>query len=208
MHLGRLSYQETLTLQQKLVSKYKNLKGGSNCEVGTIVTVEHPPVYTLGRREQIDAFSTSNIKAEIVKVKRGGLVTFHGPGQIVCYPILSLKLLKVGVRAYVHSLEKAVVAVCARFGVEAQTTENVGVWINEDKICAIGIQVSHGVAWHGLSLNCNVDLSWFEHILPCGLEGKGVTSLSSATGLNISPDDVKSVLVKNLMDELELVELQ
>ncbi|CAI8033150.1 Putative lipoyltransferase 2, mitochondrial [Geodia barretti] len=131
-------------------------------------------------------------------VRRGGLATFHGPGQLVCYPILNLRALNVGIRDYVHCLEKAVVATCTDLGVAAHTTNCTGVWVGPQKVCALGIQVSHGVSFHGLGLNCCPNLSWFDHIVPCGIPDLQVTSLSYQLNRTVTPDEVAPLLVKNL----------
>lgn len=96
--------------------------------------------------------------------------------------VISRVSFQVGIRQYVHCLEEAVIKTCNHFNVVAATTQNVGVWVNDEKICAIGVQVSRGVAYHGLALNCSTDLSWFDHIVPCGIEGKRVTSFSQLLG--------------------------
>lgn len=132
------------------------------------------------------------------QTRRGGLTTYHGPGQLVCYPILNLRRIGMGIRQYICSLEQTIINAVSHLGVEAQRCEHTGVWVGENKLCAIGkkkcvcvfvcvnwhlfpltgVQVSMGVAYHGLAINCSTDLEWFKHITPCGVEGKGVTSLT------------------------------
>uniref|UniRef100_A0A8C1II11 lipoyl(octanoyl) transferase n=1 Tax=Cyprinus carpio TaxID=7962 RepID=A0A8C1II11_CYPCA len=109
---------------------------------------------------------------------RGGLITFHGPGQLVCYPVLNLGCFRKSVRWYVCELERTVIKTCGQFGIEASTSPDTGVWAGDNKICAIGIHCGRYITSHGLALNCNTDMSWFDNIVPCGIMGKGVTSLS------------------------------
>ncbi|KAK3825286.1 MAG: hypothetical protein J3Q66DRAFT_277869, partial [Benniella sp.] len=151
-----------------------------------ILLVEHLPTYTNGRRNRgersIDEQESTRLErlgATYVESLRGGEITFHGPGQLVAYPILDLKPAKLSVKCYVSYLEKAIIATCAEWGVETITTENTGVWINDQKkIAAIGVQVQRYITSHGLALNCNTDLDFFKEIVACGLVGKETTSLS------------------------------
>ncbi|CAB1348477.1 unnamed protein product [Coregonus sp. 'balchen'] len=109
--------------------------------------------------------------AEFFRSNRGGLITFHGPGQLVCYPILNLGCFK-------KSLERTVINLCRKYGIKASTSPDTGVWVGDNKICAIGIHCGTYIPSHSLALNCNTDMGWFENIVPCGIVGKGVTSLS------------------------------
>jgi lipoate-protein ligase B len=131
-----------------------------------------------------------NLGADFVKTNRGGLITFHGPGQLVAYPIINLKNFKQGVRWYVCNIEKTVIDLCKKYDITAATTSDTGVWIGDRKICAIGIHVSRHVTMHGLALNCNIDLNWFNHIVPCGIEGKEATSLTKECKRSIGVHDV------------------
>ncbi|KAG0206560.1 hypothetical protein BGX28_002039 [Mortierella sp. GBA30] len=165
-----------------------------------VLLVEHTPTYTNGRRNRgaqaisdEEAARLKSLGATYVESLRGGEITFHGPGQLVAYPILDLKPIKLSVRCYVSYLEKAIVAICAEWGVKAITTENTGVWINhEKKIAAIGVHVQRYITSHGLALNCNTDLSYFQEIVACGLTGKETTSL--ARELNDPHIDVTKVV--------------
>lgn len=179
VRLGLVSYPEAIRIQQTLVDRVKSGSGPQ-----TLLLCEHHPVYTIGLRtgpypdQDLDQLRTKT-GAEVHKTHRGGLITFHGPGQLVCYPIFHLGALKKGVRWYVCQLERTVIEVCRRFGISASTSApHTGVWVQDRKICAIGIQCSRHVTSHGLALNCDVDLSWFQHIVPCGLPDRGVTSIS------------------------------
>ncbi|KAF8934252.1 hypothetical protein BGZ47_010448 [Haplosporangium gracile] len=169
-----------------------------------ILLVEHTPTYTNGRRNRgaqgindQEASRLQNLGAVYVESLRGGEITFHGPGQLVAYPILDLKPIKLSVRCYVAYLEKSIIATCAELGVKAITTENTGVWINDQKkIAAIGVHVQRYITSHGLALNCNTDLEFFNQIVACGLTGKETTSLSKE--LNDSSVDVQAVIPRFL----------
>ncbi|KAG0032727.1 putative lipoyltransferase 2, mitochondrial [Podila clonocystis] len=151
-----------------------------------LLIVEHTPTYTNGRRNRgaqaisdKEADRLKKLGATYVESLRGGEITYHGPGQLVAYPILDLKPIKLSVRCYVSYLEKAIIATCAEWGVKAMTTENTGVWLNDQqKIAAIGVHVQRYITSHGLALNCNTDLEYFNQIVACGLSGKETTSLS------------------------------
>ncbi|KAG0312242.1 hypothetical protein BGZ97_011352 [Linnemannia gamsii] len=169
-----------------------------------VLLVEHTPTYTNGRRNRgaqgisdQEALRLKNLGAVYVESLRGGEITFHGPGQLVAYPILDLKPIKLSVRCYVSYLEKAIIATCAEFAVKAITTENTGVWINDQKkIAAIGVHVQRYITSHGLALNCNTDLEFFNQIVACGLTGKETTSLSKE--LSDPSVDVQAVIPKFL----------
>lgn len=187
-----MRYDPCLKLQNHLS---ETLKTPVNNECGYLLIVEHNPVYTIGIRQQdYDSFLEDDLikrGAEFKRTNRGGLITFHGPGQLVAYPILNLKYFRASVRWYVTNLETTIINLCNEtYGLNAITTPDTGIWIGNRKICAMGIRCSRYVTTHGLALNCNTDLSWFKHIVPCGLHGKGVTSLSSIFEKDISVNDV------------------
>ena len=184
---GRLNYGESLKLQKSISNrliqgdvKYKNV----------IILTEHNPVYTIGIRTKNytidDEEKLKKLGAEFYRTNRGGLITFHGPGQLVAYPIINLKNFEPSVRWYVCHIEKTVIDLCKKYGITARTTEDTGVWVENRKICAIGIHASRYITTHGLAFNCNIDLDWFSHIVPCGLEGKEVTSLSKELNKNVT----------------------
>lgn len=192
LKLGQMGYDSCLKLQNHLS---ESLKKTAVNECGYLIIVEHQPVYTVGIRQQ-DYSSLLEDKliklgAEFKRTNRGGLITFHGPGQLIAYPILNLKLFQPSVRWYVANLETTVLNLCKEaYSLDATTSPDTGVWIGNNKICAMGIRCSRYITTHGLALNCNTDLSWFKHIVPCGLHGKGVTSLSSIFNREISVNDV------------------
>lgn len=192
LKLGQMSYDQCLKLQNHLS---ESLKTTSLNECGYLIIVEHEPVYTVGIRQQVyDSKLEDNLiklGAEFKRTNRGGLITFHGPGQLIAYPILNLKCFQPSVRWYVSNLETTIINLCnEKYGLNATTTPDTGVWIDNNKICAMGIRCSRYITTHGLALNCNTDLSWFKHIVPCGLPGKGVTSLSTIFNKDISVNDV------------------
>ncbi|KAF9190002.1 putative lipoyltransferase 2, mitochondrial [Haplosporangium sp. Z 27] len=223
IYLRNLPYKRSTDLQQRLVERQirlrkeqedrKSLENLSNSSVSTelarpaedqsndlILIVEHTPTYTNGRRNRgAQAISDKEVErlegqgAMYVESLRGGEITFHGPGQIVAYPILDLKPIQLSVRCYVSYLEKAIIATCAEWNVKAITTENTGVWINDQKkIAAIGVHVQRYITSHGLALNCNTNLDYFKEIVACGLVGKETTSLSRE--LNDPSIDVQKVI--------------
>lgn len=204
LKIGILNYSDSLKLQKAVASiivqgdaKYKNV----------IIVTEHNPVYTIGIRKKNYTINEEEklrqLGAEFFKTNRGGLITFHGPGQLVAYPIINLKYFEPSLRWYVCHIEKTIINLCKKYGITARTTEDTGVWVENRKICAIGIHASRYITTHGLALNCNVDLSWFDHIVPCGLEGKEVTSLSKELTKNVTIDETIPELIASFQDVFE-----
>jgi lipoyl(octanoyl) transferase len=173
---------------------------------GTVLLLEHPPVFTAGKRtepHERPAFGSGR-RAPVVDVDRGGKITFHGPGQLVGYPIVRLPD-HVKVVDYVRRLEEALIGVCADLGVRtARVPGRSGVWLQADergperKVAAIGIRVSRGVAMHGFALNCDVDLGWYDEFVPCGISDAGVTSLSVECGRPVSVTEVMPAVRRHL----------
>jgi lipoyl(octanoyl) transferase len=160
----------------------------------TVLLLEHPSVYTAGRRTE--AFERPVDGTPVLDVDRGGKITWHGPGQLVGYPILHLPS-PMDVVSHVRRLEDVLIGICNDFGLETSRVKGrSGVWvldpIEDRKIAAIGVRVAQGVTMHGFALNCNNDLSWFDRIVPCGLRDAGVTTMSKEIGRNISVDEVAS----------------
>lgn len=183
---------------------------GADCgDAGTVLLVEHPPVYTLGKsghaenllvaRESLEAMG-----AQFFHIDRGGDITFHGPGQLVCYPVLDLERLGIGLREYIGALEEAVIRTVGRYGIDAGRIDGAsGVWIDPAgkrprKICAIGVRSSRYVTMHGFALNVTTDLEWFSRINPCGFTDRGVASIASETGSNPPMQEVKRAVVEEL----------
>jgi len=166
--------------------------------------LEHTPVYTAGKRTAVSDRPFGDPGAPVIDVDRGGKITWHGPGQLTAYPIIRLRE-PVDVLAYVRALEEAMIRVCASFGVRAVRVEGrSGAWIPaagglpDRKVGAIGARVARGVTMHGLALNCDSDLSWFDRIVPCGIRDAGVTSLTAETGIRVSVADVTPLLERHL----------
>ncbi|XP_068733835.1 octanoyl-[acyl-carrier-protein]:protein N-octanoyltransferase LIPT2, mitochondrial-like [Montipora capricornis] len=207
--LEKLAYLPALEVQNSIAKKHldKIKTKGTNGAKNVLLFYEHYPVFTIGiRNRSVDLEEKERLEklgAEFHYTNRGGLLTFHGPGQLVCYPILNLAYFKKSLKWYVASLERTLVETCKRFNVEATTTCDTGVWVKDNKIAAIGIHSSRWITTHGIALNCNIDLSWFNHFVPCGIEGKGVTSLSEETKSNIKPQDTIPTFIecfKNVFD--------
>lgn len=172
----------------------------------TLLLVEHPHVYTLGRRGQeddilVDAAELARLGVEVHHTDRGGEVTYHGPGQLVGYPILNLRRWGGGPLKYVRALERVLIETLAEFGVRAESEGRpTGVWVEDRKIAAIGVKVSRRVTTHGFALNVCPDLSYFDHIVPCGMPGSRATSLSREIGRTVGVDEVGPVLVERFGD--------
>jgi lipoyl(octanoyl) transferase len=174
----------------------------------TVWLLEHPPVFTAGKRTAPGDRPADPGDAPVIDVDRGGMITFHGPGQLVGYPIVRLPD-HVKVVDYVRRVEEALIAVCADLGVEtARVPGRSGVWLRADerraerKIAALGIRVSRGVTMHGFALNCDVDLSWYDRFVPCGIADAGVTSLSAELGRVVTVHDVLPSVRRHLTDLL------
>ncbi len=182
-----IDYQSAWDLQREIHQKIvaKSLPD-------TVFLLEHPSVYTAGRRTE--AFERPTDGTPVVDVDRGGKITWHGPGQLIGYPILHLPS-PMDVVSHVRRLEDVLIGICADFNLEtARVKGRSGVWVlnslEDRKIAAIGVRVAQGVTMHGFALNCNNDLSWFDQIVPCGIRDAGVTTLSKELGRNISVADV------------------
>ncbi|KAF2031259.1 lipoyltransferase [Setomelanomma holmii] len=216
VHLrGPVRYQRAARLQEHLVSQFLASKPPSDTPAPAphIITAEFTPVYTCGRREvgnvssQQQDYLCANGRADFVEAMRGGQTTFHGPGQLVAYPIVDLRTHKLSPRCYVDMLEKSLIATCARYGIKAMTTENTGVWTSEDdKIAAIGVHMRRNITSHGIGLNVNTDLWWFDRIVACGLEGKRATSFEKQGVEGESVEDVGRVFVEEVAKRLQGVE--
>ena len=211
--LGSMAYQEAFELQRRWHDEVLQLRDrdGARC-LGALLLVEHdPPVITISRRpgaEQHLVATVEQLKAAGVTVEqtdRGGDITYHGPGQLVAYPILDLQRLGQNLHAYMRMLEAIVIGVCARFGVSAQRDESAtGVWVDGVKIGAMGVRIRRWVTMHGLALNVDPELRHFDLIVPCGLAGRSVTSLGELLG-NDAPTmvEVKRAMIEAFQIELE-----
>jgi lipoyl(octanoyl) transferase len=205
--LGSVDYRRAWDVQREIHADVA--EGGQE----TVLLLEHPPVFTCGKRTDPQERPLDPGTAEVIDVDRGGKITFHGPGQLVGYPIVRLPD-HVRVVDYVRRVEEALIAVCRDLGVvTARVPGRSGVWLRavsagsttearpERKIAAIGIRVSRGVTMHGFALNCDVDLGWYDRFVPCGIADAGVTSLSAELGREVTVDEVLP-LVERRLDEL------
>jgi len=199
--LGRVDYEEAWALQRDIAVRRARRETAD-----TLLLLEHPPVYTTGRRTGGDRLlvPAEALGAPLLSVDRGGDITFHGPGQLVAYPIMGLGAHPRGVQRYVRGLEETVIRTLAGYGVNAGREEGLtGVWAGGEKIAAIGLRVSRPgganggwVTGHGLALNVSVDLGWFDRIVPCGIAGRGVTSMERLLGAAVPLPEVASRLAE------------
>lgn len=216
--LGQMAYGECWDLQRTLFDALcqkkleKRITPGE--AHGTILIVEHPAVYTLGKSgHQENMLVTEeylkSLGAEFFHIDRGGDITFHGPGQLVCYPIIDLDAIGLGIRRYIEALEQSVIDLASEYGIEAHRSEGAsGVWVTQGnrlvKLCAIGVRASHGVTMHGLAMNVATDLRWFELINPCGFTDRGVCSLSSLTKREVTMKEVMPKFINHLTKNLNV----
>ena len=200
--LGVIDYLRAWELQKEIQEKVIN-----DTEPNTLLILQHPSVYTAGRRTEITDRPLDS--TPVIDVDRGGKITWHGLGQIVGYPIIKLKN-STDVVGFVRELETALIEICDEFGIKAQRyCERSGVWLRDEKgdrkIAAIGLRVAKGVTMHGFALNVNPDLSAYSKIIPCGIADAKVTSLSAELGKNVTIDEVIPVLKKHILPMLERV---
>ncbi len=201
--LGKMNYGDAHNFQQQCVQW--RLQGDDRPDVFLIT--EHPPVFTLGKRGGRGSLTVAEnfVKSrgvDIVQTERGGDITYHGPGQLVIYPIVHLRRSKLSVKNYVDMLEEVMISCAADSGIVAGRDErNRGIWVGNNKIGSIGIRVRHGVTFHGLALNVTLDFEHFSWIQPCGLNGVGVTSIEREAG---KPIDF-SLVKKNAVSQLSII---
>lgn len=223
--IGLKDYKETWDYQATIFEELRGWKtegrqgekGDHSCKPGTLIFVEHPSVYTLGKSGSENNIFLDNIQlrakgAEFYRIDRGGDITYHGPGQIVGYPIFDLEVLKIGLKEYIFRLEEAIIKTIGEFGLKGSRLKGgTGVWLDPGikgrarKICAIGVKVSRYITMHGFAFNVNTDLSWFDHINPCGFTDKGVTSVRKETGIEQEIEKVKNILKEKLRDQFDLI---
>jgi lipoyl(octanoyl) transferase len=213
--LGRMGYQEAWDYQESLLKENVRIKTEARERGDGIVDtehrllfVEHPPVYTLGKSGHMENVLLNDQAIEergamFFKTNRGGDVTFHGPGQLVGYPILDLEKFRTDLGWYLRSLEEAGIQVLAEYGINGdRSAGETGIWIEpgvkgrERKICAMGVRCSRWITMHGFALNVSTDLSWFGNIIPCGIVDKQVTSLEKELGRAIDMEEVKGLWKK------------
>ena len=217
--LGTTPYKEVWDYQEQLLKDNLEIKAqlrNSENEENALKTnlrtrdyllfVEHPPVYTLGKSGNLSHILISEQERveksiDYYPTNRGGDITFHGPGQLVCYPILDLEHFETDIAKYLRKLEEVIILTIGEFGLKGQRSSGeTGVWLDADvpgrerKICAMGVRCSRWITMHGFALNVNTDLGYFNHIVPCGIQNKKVTSLMQEVGEEVSMDRVKSML--------------
>lgn len=219
--LGRKDYKETWDFQEALFAKTLATKvsnrrnGSSDPTTNHLLFVEHPHVFTLGKSGDIENLLASEAllkekEASFYKINRGGDITYHGPGQIVAYPILDLENFFTDIHKYLRFLEEAVILTLADFNISATRSKGeTGVWLDVGtpfarKICAMGVRASRWVTMHGLALNVNVDLGYFDLMIPCGIKGKAVTSMAAELGGILQDEQaVKASLLQHICDLFE-----
>jgi lipoyl(octanoyl) transferase len=215
--LGNMGYKQAWDYQERLLQQNLGIKAagrdvtdGSAIEAASttnhLLFVEHPPVYTLGKSGKMDHVLLSEEERtekgiEFFPTNRGGDITFHGPGQLVGYPILDLENFYTDIGRYLRALEEVILLTMAHYGLKGgRSTGETGVWLDADipgkerKICAMGVRCSRWITMHGFALNVNTDLSYFGHIIPCGIRNKGVTSLSRELGKRVDMQEVKEMV--------------
>ncbi|MDP9024512.1 MAG: lipoyl(octanoyl) transferase LipB [Candidatus Eremiobacteraeota bacterium] len=196
--LGVRSYREVWQIQHAIHERVR-----TGVDLDTWIFVQHPPVITLGRNAKhgnvlLSRELLAQRGVDVIEIERGGDVTYHGPGQLVVYPIRKLERFR-EVVPLVRSIERAVVDACATFGVVSQPwSEHAGVWVGRNQICAVGLAIQKMVSLHGLALNVSTALSYDRLITPCGLPGRGITSLSVEAGRTVGMDEAKAALMLSL----------
>lgn len=212
--LGVIDYQKCWDYQEILFNEILNQKKENKTGIKNhLIFCEHPHVYTLGKSGSENNLLINYIQlqaknAAFYKINRGGDITYHGPGQLVGYPILNLTAFNLGIKDYIHSIEESIIIALEQFGIKAERLEGaIGVWLDTNnpkktrKICAIGVRTSNWVSMHGFAFNINNDLSYFNHINPCGFTDKAVTSLEKEIGEKMDFDYV-SIIVKQSMQKV------
>lgn len=215
--IGLIDYQEAWDFQEELFKatvdlKISNRKGSTEKRTSNhLLFCEHPHVYTLGKSGKashllLNEKELQDKNAIFYKINRGGDITYHGPGQIVAYPILDLEQFFTDIHKYMRLLEEAVIRTISAYGLKGGRIDGMtGVWLDagttkERKICALGVKASRWVTMHGIGFNVNTDLDYFSNIVPCGIEDKAVTSMKKELGSALNMDEVKSILLQELKE--------
>ena len=192
-NIGRKSYKAVWDLQKEM--QQQRIRGEIE---DTLILVEHDPVYTLGKNANEDHLLQSRDESiDVFNIERGGDITFHGPGQLVVYPILDLSNYKKSVSWYMRTLEQVLIDTLIEFKIIAQRNDGLtGVWVGDEKIAALGVRISRWVTMHGFALNVNPDLSFYDGIIPCGIFDHGVTSMEQLLGETQNNDNVKNMVIE------------
>ena len=221
-NLGSVDFEESFKIQKQIQNeiidiKLNNRKNNLNLSTPNyLLFMEHNHVYTLGNSGDYKnlLFNEKELDKKgikFIKTNRGGDITYHGPGQLVCYPIFDLENFYTDIHRYLRDLEEIIVGTLDHFGIVAFGNPNqTGVWLdigskNERKICAMGIKVSRWVTMHGLALNVNTDLSYFEGIIPCGINNKGVTSINNELSQKVDLKKVREIMIKNFEKKFNVI---
>ena len=217
-HWGLIDYKRAWERQESLfqsviAQKVANRSREVSDQLPTpnfLITCEHPHVFTLGKSGSeanmlIGEKEREQQQVAYYKINRGGDITYHGPGQLVCYPILDLDNFFTDIHRYLRYLEEAVIATIAEYGLEGYRIEGrTGVWVNDKKICAMGVRTSRWVTMHGLALNVSPDLSYFEKIVPCGISDKSVTSILAESGMKPDLNQVSEKFIRHFESIFEV----
>jgi lipoyl(octanoyl) transferase len=212
--LGRVPYERAWALQEQVQERLIAAKRAEPPETvpHVVLLLEHPPVYTLGKSGDAENLLVSEERLEALgatfhRIGRGGDVTFHGPGQLVGYPLFDLDRFFTDLGRYLRVLEEVIIRTCAEYDVTGTRVDGrTGVWVGPDerglerKICAMGVRCSRWVTMHGFALNVTTDLRYFDHIVPCGIDDRGVTSLAEETDASVSVDDVRGPVTAHVAD--------
>jgi lipoyl(octanoyl) transferase len=198
--LGQMEFARALALQEKIVAKKREDPSSSD----ELFLLEHEPVYTIGRTpDRSSLLGAAHLPHPVFSINRGGQATYHGPGQLIGYPIIDLRRCGQDLHRYLRWLEQLLIEVLAEYGIAASQRESLtGVWIENRKIASIGVGVRHWITMHGFALNVCGDLSPFNHIIPCGIDNVSMTSMEKETGDAFSVTDVADVLEKLALDRI------
>ena len=199
--LGRTEFADALALQEKIVTK----KREDPSHVDELLLLEHEPVYTIGRTpDQSSLLGAAHLPHPVFAINRGGQATYHGPGQLMGYPIIDLRRYGMALHRYLRWLEQLLIELLAGHGISASRRESLtGVWVGGHKIASIGVGVRHWITMHGFALNVCGDLSPFNHIVPCGINNVAMTSMTKETGREFSVADVAESLEKLVLDRID-----
>lgn len=215
-NIGLKDYEETWKYQEELFDQVLKDKEAGNPCANHLIFCQHPHVYTLGKSGDEQNLLLNYIQlqaknAQFFKINRGGDITYHGPGQLVGYPIFNLTAMSLGLKDYIHNLEEVVIRTIAKYGIKSERLEGAtGVWLDTQnpkltrKICAIGVRSSHWITMHGFALNINTDLNYFNHINPCGFTDKAVTSMQKELGKEINMTEVENEALHQFKDIFKL----
>ena len=203
LDLGLSPFKEVWDLQKELVKKRQN---GQIKD--TLILAEHEPVYTLGKNaNENHILQNSPRDVKTYQIERGGDVTFHGPGQLVGYPIMDLHNYNKSISCYMRSLEQLIIDTLAEFRVTAERKDGLtGVWVGDEKIAALGVRVTRWITMHGFALNVSPDLTYYSGIIPCGIFEYGVTSMAKQLTIEVAVDSVKQVLIEKFMNQFQTAE--